>query len=94
MFQFIFAVFTGSSIACCKPDGGALPPRSLHPFCAPIPVPANDPVFTGRRCLDYVRSVTAPRADCKFGPAEQVRFLLVTSWNSVSNYTLFVTVHF
>ncbi|XP_059487278.1 peroxidase-like [Neocloeon triangulifer] len=75
-------VFTGSSIACCKPDGGLLPPRSLHPFCAPIPVPADDPVFKGRRCLDYVRSVTAPRPDCKFGPAEQMN--QATHWLDLS----------
>ncbi|XP_065334518.1 peroxidase-like [Cloeon dipterum] len=75
-------IFTGSSISCCKPDGSNLPPRSVHPFCAPIAVPSDDPVFNDRQCLDYVRSVTAPRPDCKFGPAEQMN--QATHWLDLS----------
>lgn len=41
--------------------------------CFPIPVPADDHVHAGREdCMNFVRTVTGPRIDCKPGPAEQV----------------------
>ncbi|XP_067013234.2 peroxidase isoform X2 [Anabrus simplex] len=63
-----------SSIMCCKPDGRHLSPRYVHPACMPISIAHNDPVYSSRRmtCMNYVRSVTAMRSDCSFGPAEQM----------------------
>ncbi|KAF4518001.1 hypothetical protein B566_EDAN012755 [Ephemera danica] len=63
---------TGSSIACCKLDGSPLSPRSRHPACLPITVDAKTAGRNGRRCLDFVRSIIAPRSDCHFGFAEQM----------------------
>lgn len=69
-----------SSIMCCKADGRSLAPRYIHPACMPISIANNDPFYSSRRmtCMNYVRSVTAMRPDCSFGPAEQM--------NQVSHY--------
>jgi len=44
----------------------------------PISVPQNDPFYSKYRqlCMNYVRSLTAMRPDCHFGPAEQVSVVL------------------
>lgn len=67
-------VHTGSSIMCCRQDGGFLAPRYIHPACMPISVPQNDPFYSKYRqvCMNYVRSLIAMRPDCHFGPAEQM----------------------
>ncbi|KAK7872169.1 hypothetical protein R5R35_001733 [Gryllus longicercus] len=69
-----------SSIMCCDHEGQDLMPRHTHPACMPIEVPQNDPFYSRRHmtCMNYVRSVTAMRPDCSFGPAEQM--------NQVSHY--------
>nr|AIP87047.1 peroxicentin [Macrotermes barneyi] len=67
-------VHSGNSIMCCRQDGGFLSPRYIHPACMPISVPKNDPFYSKYRqlCMNYVRSLTALRPDCHFGPAEQM----------------------
>nr|UYM80454.1 mantle peroxidase-like protein [Terebratalia transversa] len=45
--------------------------------CYPIEVPENDPKFRGR-CMNFVRSETISRTDCKLGAREQV--------NAMSSY--------
>ncbi|KAJ8880166.1 hypothetical protein PR048_016632 [Dryococelus australis] len=67
-------VTTGDSIMCCRQDGSHLPPRYIHPSCLPISIPNNDPFYAQSRvqCMNYVRSVSAFRSDCSFGPAEQL----------------------
>ena len=65
-----------SAIQCCTADGKYLSPERTHPLCFPIDV-AHDHEFYGQfgvSCHDFVRSVIAPRDDCKFGFADQVRF--------------------
>ncbi|EFX82421.1 hypothetical protein DAPPUDRAFT_49291, partial [Daphnia pulex] len=61
-------------IECCAPDGQFLDSRNVHPECLPIDIPANDPFFSrfGRRCMTFVRSAPARRADCKLGYVEQM----------------------
>ncbi|XP_045767259.1 peroxidase-like isoform X4 [Maniola jurtina] len=53
----------------------------LNDKCIPICVAEDDPFYRqhGVRCLNFVRSVTAPRDDCSLGHAEQV------SWQSMLN---------
>ncbi|KAJ9595022.1 hypothetical protein L9F63_013688, partial [Diploptera punctata] len=67
-------VHTGNSIMCCRQDGSFLAPRYIHPSCMPISVSNNDPFYSKyrQRCMNYVRSLTAMRPDCHFGPAEQM----------------------
>ena len=66
----------GSSIKCCGPEFTA-DPSLLHPACFPIPVPANDPFYAReeRTCMSFVRSASAPRVACAFGPREQLNQL-------------------
>ena len=48
-----------------------------HPHCFPIDIPINDPFYgpRGVRCLNFVRSMIAPRLDCRVGYAEQMNQL-------------------
>ncbi len=66
-----------SNIDCCTPEGGVIPPEMRHPHCFPIEIPPQDPFYgpRGVRCLNFVRSVIAPRADCRIGYAEQMNQL-------------------
>ncbi|XP_069178968.1 chorion peroxidase [Procambarus clarkii] len=65
-----------SGVECCSNQGRSfVEPTLLHPSCLPIDIPANDPFFgaSGRRCMNFVRSVLAPRANpCTLGFAEQM----------------------
>ena len=63
-----------SNIDCCTPNGGILPPEARHPHCFPIDILPQDPFYgpRGVRCLNFVRSMIAPRADCRIGYADQV----------------------
>ncbi|XP_064483549.1 uncharacterized protein LOC135396484 [Ornithodoros turicata] len=60
------AGFQGSRIKCCGV-------QTAHPACLAIGVAQNDPFYGrfGQRCLEYVRSSTAPRETCGLGPREQ-----------------------
>lgn len=66
----------GSSIKCCGPEFTANP-SLLHPACFPIAVPSNDPFYAreGKTCMSFVRSASAPRMNCAFGPREQLNQL-------------------
>lgn len=60
---------------CCTDDGSSeIPDYLRHKSCLPIAIPENDPFFKkfGRRCMQYVRSITAPKSSCILSPAEQV----------------------
>lgn len=72
--MFYFLLVNNSAIQCCTGDGKYLSPERTHPLCFPIDV-AHDNEFYGQfgvSCHDFVRSVIAPRDDCKFGFADQV----------------------
>ncbi|XP_052739868.1 peroxidase-like [Bicyclus anynana] len=62
-------------IQCCLGDGrDVLPQSMLNDKCIPICVTEDDPFYQqhGVKCLNFVRSVTAPRDDCSLGHAEQM----------------------
>ncbi|XP_050296413.1 peroxidase-like isoform X2 [Anthonomus grandis grandis] len=67
------AIHTDSPIECCSQEGDNLSPRFMHPLCSPIYV-YDDKKYAqeGVSCLSFVRSLPATRADCSFGPADQV----------------------
>ncbi|XP_076644739.1 peroxidase isoform X2 [Halictus rubicundus] len=67
-------VSSGKPISCCRPDGNTLSPRHVHPDCAVITVPDQDPVYGKHyvRCINYVRSLPVLRPECTFGPVEQM----------------------
>ncbi|XP_045767255.1 peroxidase-like isoform X1 [Maniola jurtina] len=63
------------AIQCCLGEGqDVLPQSMLNDKCIPICVAEDDPFYRqhGVRCLNFVRSVTAPRDDCSLGHAEQM----------------------
>jgi len=68
-------------IDCCSSASVAV--SSFQSFCAPIPVPRNDPFFRGRKnCMNLVRSTPAPALDCSVRYREQVNQL--THWLDAS----------
>lgn len=74
----------GSVITCCHPELLANPTKR-HFACMPIELPSDDPFFAQFRqsCLEFVRSVAAPRPKCTFGPREQLNQL--TAYLDASN---------
>ncbi|XP_042858505.1 peroxidase-like [Penaeus japonicus] len=61
----------GKDIPCC-PDILHNDPSMLHPECAPIAIPTNDPFYApfNQTCMEFVRSV--PDSSCFLGPREQI----------------------
>ncbi|XP_071539220.1 chorion peroxidase-like [Panulirus ornatus] len=71
----------GSTIPCCIRE--VMENQNLlHPQCAPIAIPVDDPFYSafGETCMEFVRSSPADR--CNFGPREQLNE--VTSFMDVS----------
>ncbi|KAJ3666327.1 hypothetical protein Zmor_001776 [Zophobas morio] len=70
-----FSFINGSAISCCSLDGRMkLPHQDRHYACMAIDISPNDP-FYGRfhqKCMNFVRSVLAPRQDCTLGYAQQM----------------------
>lgn len=53
-------------LPCCIESG------TQHPECAPIPVAKDDPRYGGFvDCIDYARTMAAPKVTCQLGPREQ-----------------------
>ena len=54
-----------NSLFCCSPNNN-------HPECFPVKVSSGDPVYDiiGSTCMEFVRS--APAAQCKIGPRQQL----------------------
>jgi len=73
-----------SGILCCE-DGEIINKSDRNRACLPIAIPENDSVFGkfGQRCMEFVRSMPAPREGCNFGPREQVN--QITAWQDGSN---------
>ncbi|CAG0898518.1 unnamed protein product [Darwinula stevensoni] len=65
-------------ISCCQNGNVINPPP--HPECFPIQISPQDPFYgpLQQRCMNFVRSLPAPRPDCSFGPREQMN--QITSW--------------
>ncbi|KAK4882891.1 hypothetical protein RN001_006210 [Aquatica leii] len=65
----------GSAISCCTEDGNQeIPHEFRHYACMPILIPPKDPFFSKFKqgCMNFVRSVLAPRLDCTLGYAQQM----------------------
>lgn len=78
----IFRFGDNSGIQCCSKNGDSYDQAEIqHPACFPIDVPPEDPYIQGE-CLNFVRSMIAPRIDCTFGHADQLNQL--THWLDMS----------
>eukprot|EP00095_Tigriopus_kingsejongensis_P007792 maker-scaffold370_size193435-snap-gene-0.40 protein:Tk07792 transcript:maker-scaffold370_size193435-snap-gene-0.40-mRNA-1 annotation:"hypothetical protein DAPPUDRAFT_320790" len=77
--------FQNSLIRCCTDDGKPLPENLMHEECRPIEVPTTDPFFSqfNVTCMEFVRSLAAPKRDCSLGPRDQMN--QVTSFIDASN---------
>ncbi|RZF43124.1 hypothetical protein LSTR_LSTR001302 [Laodelphax striatellus] len=75
---------SGSGISCCR-DGRVIDEAFRHPDCFTIDLPLADHIFApfGERCMEFVRSLPAPRPECNFGPREQMN--QVTGFLDASN---------
>nr|CAD7570072.1 unnamed protein product [Timema californicum] len=64
---------SGSGLSCCR-NGDVVSQELRHPDCFPIILPKDDHIFAklGEHCMEFVRSLPAPRPECNFGPREQV----------------------
>ncbi|CAH1114445.1 unnamed protein product, partial [Psylliodes chrysocephalus] len=70
-----FTYGNGSAISCCNKDGTkSLPVDSRHFACMPIYIPKTDVFYAGynQRCMNFVRTVLAPREDCTLGYSQQM----------------------
>ena len=58
-------------ITCCPTPGTY---KKLHDECFPITIPEGDDFFAGfgQNCMEFVRSMAAPRRDCTIGYREQL----------------------
>ncbi|XP_071091111.1 salivary peroxidase/catechol oxidase-like [Haliotis cracherodii] len=74
-------------IDCCLEGAAAAGARgfgsSLPSPCFPIPVPPNDPIFIGRTCLNFTRSIQVPNLRCTNAPVEQIN--AITAFVDSSN---------
>ena len=76
------ALAPNMNVACCNLDG-TFPDTLPSTECVPIRIPANDPFFVIRDCLNVVRSLGVPQLDCSPGPRETINQL--TQWLDSSN---------
>ncbi|CAG9838939.1 unnamed protein product [Diabrotica balteata] len=70
-----FTYSNGSAISCCTKDGkDALPIENRHYACMPIKLPKSDNFYGGykQKCMNFVRTVLAPREDCTLGYSQQM----------------------
>lgn len=63
-----------TGVDCCTADGKHLPPELRHEHCFTLDVLPGDSFYGrfGVECINFVRSMVAPRSDCMFGYAEQL----------------------
>ncbi|CAG9823543.1 unnamed protein product, partial [Phaedon cochleariae] len=70
-----FTYGNGSAISCCSQDGlHSIAPENRHFACMPIEMSPSDGFFKiyKQGCMNFVRSVLAPREDCTLGYAQQM----------------------
>lgn len=60
---------TGEGLICCAQEARSGITRIDHPSCLPIPIAADDPFYSkhGQRCMNFVRNLPVPRANCALG---------------------------
>ncbi|XP_060073870.1 peroxidase-like [Ylistrum balloti] len=58
----------GSAISCCDKESG----KSKRPECFPIDIPKDDPHFTNKTCMNFLRSTASPSHSCLPAPREQL----------------------
>ncbi|TRY75389.1 hypothetical protein TCAL_06346 [Tigriopus californicus] len=77
--------FQNSLIKCCTDNGQPLPEDLMHEECRPIEIPVTDPFYSrfNVTCMEFVRSLAAPKRDCSLGPRDQMN--QVTSFIDASN---------
>jgi len=80
----VFQLANTSGISCCTPDGKHQPKELRHPHCFTLDILPDDSFYRqyGIQCINFVRSMVAPRSDCTFGYAEQLS--QVTHWHDAS----------
>lgn len=63
-------------IICCDPQIQRNP-RLLHPACLPIVISKSDKFYShfNETCMEFVRSLPAPKPECTFGSREQINQL-------------------
>ncbi|KAK4008470.1 hypothetical protein OUZ56_013610 [Daphnia magna] len=74
-FTSFFRMNNSMSIQCCTEEGKLLRDTELqHPVCLPIEIPEDDPFYSkfSQHCMSFVRSIPAPRSDCRLGHGEQM----------------------
>ena len=85
------SLVNNTHIQCCTPDSKHLPAKDTHPLCFPINVALDHSFYSkfGVQCHSFVRSVIAPRDDCKLGFANQVKLVLIMTsiWSTSLNLT-------
>lgn len=66
---------TDTDPVCCDTA-----PNARHRECWPIEIPNNDPFYSlfRRRCMDFVRSASSLKANCKLGPRSQLNLITST----------------
>lgn len=75
ILQHSIVAANGSGISCCTADGvRELPAEMRHYACMPITVTPQDGFYRqfGQGCMNFVRSVLAPRQECNLGYSQQV----------------------
>ena len=78
----------GEIIECCTEDGEPVDLSKLtkeeRALCFPLEIPRGDSLARdGRRCINFVRSVTGPSLDCQPGPIQPLN--QITHWLDSSN---------
>lgn len=71
----MFFLANGSAISCCASDGSRkLTHLERHYSCMAIDIPDEDAFYShfNQKCMNFVRSVLAPRQDCTLGYAQQM----------------------
>ena len=58
--------FGGIEDVMCGVDGCEVG-KDQHQECMPIEIPHDDPLFSTKRCLMFVRTLSVPEASCKTG---------------------------
>ena len=64
--MILFLAMNDKAVECCN-EKGANAVEELSPLCLPIVIPPDDPRMPNRGCINFVRSVLAPRNDCGLG---------------------------